>query len=154
MAIYRVYIPVGGGDPVSTVERVRFLREGFSWPAFLFGPIWLLARGLWRPFVVWCLGAIIVAFAVSFGRLPNSAGIWLYLLSAAFLGIEGQNLAAAAMERNGFGFADIVTGDAVAAQRGFFSRWLADAPTAPQAARPNVPIAPAHVIGLFPEAGG
>ena len=42
-----------------------------------------------------------------------------------------------------------------AAERGFFSRWLAAAPPAPApAARPSAPIGEGHVIGLFPEAGG
>ncbi len=59
------------------------------------------------------------------------------------------------MERAGFGLVDIAAGpDRLAAERSFFSRWLADAAPAPLAARPNTPIAPAHVIGLFPESGG
>jgi hypothetical protein len=155
MAIYRVHLPVGASDQAVMAERAKFLREGFCWPAFLFGPLWLLARGLWRPLVLWCLGALVVGFAIFYGRLSDAAGTWLYLLSTVFLGIEGQSFAAAAMERAGFGLVDIAAGpDRLAAERSFFSRWLADAAPAPLAARPNTPIAPAHVIGLFPESGG
>jgi hypothetical protein len=155
MAIYRVHLPVGAPDPAGMAERAKFLREGFSWAAFLFGPLWLLARGLWRPLLLWCLGALIVGLAIFFGRLSGATGVWLYLLSALFFGIEGQGLAAAAMERAGFRFVDIATGaDRLAAERGFFSRWFADTAAAPAAMRPSVPVAPAHVIGLFPESGG
>ena len=155
MAIYRVHIPVGVADQAAMAERAKFLREGFSWPALLFGPVWLLARGLWRPLGLWGLGALAVGFAISYGRLPDAVGAWLYFLSAVFLGFEGQNLAAAAMERAGFGFIDIATGvDRLTAERGFFSRWLIEAASAPAVARPNAPIVPAHVIGLFPESGG
>lgn len=155
MTIYRVLIPRSAADPAAIAERADFIREGFSWPAFLFGPFWLLARGLWRALGVWCLGALIVALAISHGRLPDFVGTWLYLLSAVFLGLEGQGLVAAAMERAGFGFVDVVTGvDSVAAERGFFSRWLADQAPATPVARPNAPVAQANVIGLFPEAGG
>src|SRR5208337_893208 len=110
MAIYRVLIPVGAADPAAIAERADFIREGFSWPAFLFGPFWLLARGLWRALGVWCLGALIVALAIFYGRLPDIAGNWLYFLSAVFLGLEGQGLVAAGVERAGFRFVDIVTG--------------------------------------------
>ena len=155
MAIYRVLIPVGAADPAALAERADFIREGFSWPAFLFGPVWLLARGLWRALGVWSLGALIVALTVFYGRTPDFAANWLYFLSAVWLGLEGQGLVAAAKRRAGFRFVDIVAGaDAAAAEHGFFSRWLADAAPASPAARPNVPVAQAHVIGLFPEAGG
>ncbi|WP_158815929.1 DUF2628 domain-containing protein [Methylocapsa sp. S129] len=159
MAIYSVHIPVGGADPAAVAERAAFLREGFSRPAFLFGPFWLLARGLWRPLGVWCLAAVLVGFAISYGLLRDSAATWLYLVSCVFLGLEGKSFVGAAMERRGLGLVDIVAGpDLIAAERAFFSRWLAidGAPVAtPAAARAHAPVADAaHVIGLFPEAGG
>jgi hypothetical protein len=160
MAIYRVLIPVGAADPAAMAERADFIREGFSWPALLFGPLWLLAHGLWRALGVWCLGALIVAAAMFYGRAPDFAANWLYFLSAVWLGLEGQDLVADARRRAGFRFVDIVTGaDSTAAEHGFFSRWLADSAPASPVARPNARgaqahLAQAHVIGLFPEAGG
>jgi hypothetical protein len=154
MAIYRVLFPLGAPDQADMAERAKFLREGFSPSAFLFGPCWLLARGLWRPLALWALGALIVGAAIFYGRLPDAAGFWLYLLSALFIGLEGQGFAAAALERAGFVFADVATGAGRAeAERSFFSRWLSsETPTL--VPRPSMPIAPAHVIGLFPESGG
>jgi Protein of unknown function (DUF2628) len=156
MAIYSVHIPTGAADPAAAADRVLFLREGFSWPAFLFGPFWLLARGLWRPLAIWCLAAILVGFAMSYGLVKDAAATWLYLIGGVFLGLEGKGFVGAALERRGFALADVAAGpDLVAAESGFFSRWLAGAPAAPPApARPHAPVAEAHVIGMFPEAGG
>jgi hypothetical protein len=155
MAVYRVHILPGAPDPVAGAEGAKFLREGFSWSAFLFGPLWLLAHGLWRPLLVWCVGALIAGLVVSYGFLPAAAEVWLYLLSALFIGLEGRGFAAAAAERGGFCLVDIAVGDdRLAAERSFFSRWLVDPEPAPLGPRPNTPFAPPHVIGLFPESGG
>jgi hypothetical protein len=157
MATFRVHVPTGGApDSAGDAERASFLREGFCWPALLFGPLWLLARGLWRPFALWCIAAIILAVAISSGRLPGSVAGWLYFVGALFLGLEGRNFVAAALERRGFRLVDIVARvDRATAEKIFFSRWLANPPVVPiAAARPVAPVSEAHVIGLFPEAGG
>jgi hypothetical protein len=31
------------------LAQARIFRVGFVWPALVFGPLWLLARRLWRP---------------------------------------------------------------------------------------------------------
>lgn len=38
-----------------------FVREGFSWPAFVFGPFWALWFGMWRT----TIGLLLVSGAVS-----------------------------------------------------------------------------------------
>ena len=156
MATYRVLLPTAGADPGSLGERASFQREGFSWPALLFGPFWLLARGLWRPLGVWCLGAFLVALMLRHGSLSSGGAAWLYLLGVVFLGFEGRSFVGAAIERRGFAPVDVVTGaDRIAAERAFFIRWLAAIDVAPSAAtRPHIPVAQPQVIGLFPEAGG
>jgi hypothetical protein len=155
MRFFRVLLPQAGAEPAEMADRAKFIREGFCWPALLFGPCWLLARGLWRPLGVWCLGAVLAALAFRYGHVSRDAGGWLYLLSALYLGFEGRSLVAAAVERRGFALVDVVAGaDRAGAERAFFSRWLADREVVVSAARPNVPVAQPHVIGMFPEAGG
>lgn len=155
MAIYRVLLPAGTGDPAVLAARAVFVREGFCWAALIFGPLWLLARGLWLALGAWCLGAAIILTGAHYARAPGFAVEGLYWLSALWLGLEGRGLVAAARRRAGYRFVDIAVGaDATAAELGFFSRWRAEpAPPAPPA-RASAPAAPAHVIGLFPEAGG
>ena len=37
-------------DRIDRAERLAFVRDGFSWSAALFTPVWLLAHRLWWPF--------------------------------------------------------------------------------------------------------
>jgi hypothetical protein len=152
MAIYRVLVPA------AAAEQAMFVREAFCWPALLFGPLWLLARGLWRALALWCVGAAIVAAAAQYDLVSAPAIAWLYILSAFWLGLEGAALIAAARQRAGLRLADIVVGaDLTDAEHGFFSRWRGAAAVVPNPAatmRPPRPASPAGVIGMFPEAGG
>ena len=156
MAIYRVHTPVGL-DPLSQADRTRFVREGFSTWALIFGPLWLLARRQWLALLVWIAGAMLVGAAISAGLAPEHTAGALYWLSAVYLGFEGRNLVSAALERSGAPLVDIAAGpDLATAERVFFSRWsgAAEAPKTP-APRAAAATAPPHsIIGLFPEAGG
>src|SRR5262245_50437458 len=62
MAVYSVFAP-----PPSTgeadAERFRFVRDGFSWGAFLLGPLWMIWRRLWLVLLI-CL---VVVTAISVG---------------------------------------------------------------------------------------
>jgi hypothetical protein len=106
---------------------------------------------------VWLAAALALGWAIHDGRLPSADGTWFVVLSALYLGLEGNGLAAAALERRGYKLADIAGGgNRLDAERSFFSRWTAEDVPPPPApvARSKTPIAPAHVIGMFPEAGG
>ena len=154
MTIYSVHLPADGAASASVAEKAHFERQGFSWRAFVFGPLWLLARGLWLAILAWCLLALLVGLAVGYDYLPAGAAGGLMLLAAIYIGFEGRSLADAAMERSGWRLVDVALGDRlVDAERGFFLRWPGEtAPPPPP--RPIGPPPPAHVIGLFPEAGG
>jgi hypothetical protein len=140
------------------LERARVFRVGFVWPALVFGPLWLVARRLWRPLALWIVAAALVGTATRHGLLDPGAAFWLYLLAALYLGFEGRALEAAALTRRGRPLADIVcAADSSGAERTFFTR----AAELTEVAQPSVPPrggpvgGAAHaVIGLFPEAGG
>ncbi len=57
------------------------IKEGFSWPAFLFGPLWALWHGMWRTAIVLVIlsgavsGAGLVAGLAEAGDLALSAGL-------------------------------------------------------------------------------
>jgi Protein of unknown function (DUF2628) len=155
MAIYNVLIPGMGTDSADTADRATFIRQGFCWPAFLLGPVWLMWRGLWRALAIWCLAAVAASLSISHGLLQASAGTWLYLLGAVFLGLQGKAIRAAAMERRGFRLVDVVSGsDLTTAESGFFSRcFTGEAAITPASQRSNAAAGEGHVIGLFPEAG-
>jgi len=155
MAIYAVHCAAGDGEPATALERAEFLKLGFSAAAFVFGPIWLLARRLWRPLALWIVAAALVGFAIAGGALGGNAAFWLYALSALYLGLEGRALQGAALARRGRPLADVVcAADSSTAELGFFERAFAQ-PAPRGAPRPPAPpsSAPPQVLGLFPEAG-
>jgi hypothetical protein len=106
--MYTAYVRHGGLDPDRDVALVK---EGFSWPAFIFGPLWALARRLW-------LAA--AGFALVLGLLEALARVveldpftWTALtlaVSAAF-GWLGNDLRRRKLERRGFVFRGVVAGD-------------------------------------------
>src|SRR5690606_20311642 len=62
MAVYSVHLPPDAEDAREAVaERLLFVPERFSFPAFLFAPFWILWHGLWRTLLIW----IVLALAVS-----------------------------------------------------------------------------------------
>ncbi|MGD1038007.1 MAG: DUF2628 domain-containing protein [Roseiarcus sp.] len=154
MAIYAVHCPAGDGDPAA-FERAKFLKLGFCWAAFVFGPIWLLAHRLWRPLALWLLGAALVGLALAGGVLGADGAVWLYALSAFYLGLEGRALQGAALARRGRPLADVVcAADSSTAEHGFFERRFAQpAPRGGPRANFGPPSsAPPEVLGLSPEA--
>ncbi len=155
MAIYAVHCPAGDGD-AATFERAKFLKLGFCAAAFVFGPIWLLAHRLWRPLALWALSAALAGFGLAQGVLGADAAVWLYGLSALYLGLEGRALQGAALARRGRPLADVVcAADSSTAELGFFERaFAAPAPRGAPRPYPAPPSsAPPQVLGLFPEAG-
>jgi len=160
MAFYTVMIPPpGSGGARDEIEQARLLPETFSWPAFVFGGLWLLGKRLWLATLVYVLlwGAMIYA-SNQFG-LARGALLISHWAIALFLGLEGQNLVARKLARQGWRLADVVEArDLPEAERRYFERALerdALPPRlpAPAPARPQ-PTGPVPVIGLFPEAQG
>ncbi len=97
MASYVVMDPpgrVGSGEAV-------LVRDGFSWLAFFFSPLWLLWHSLW---VEALLAFIVLGLLAALGEMAGFglAGSLLSLLVSLFVGLEGQNLRVAALRRRGW----------------------------------------------------
>lgn len=68
MASYLVLTPSDAGG--ETLEKTRFIRDGFSFPAFLFPVIWFLWHRLW-------FGAIVAFLIQGIGfQLLEMKGLW------------------------------------------------------------------------------
>ena len=155
MAIYAVHCPAGEAELAKAFERAHFLRLGHCRAATVFGPLWLAAHRLWRPLGLWLLGAAIVGAAVAFRLIGSEAALWLYVLSAFYLGLEARAFEGAALVRGGEPLVDVVcAADAASAERAFFARALALPPPLRAAASGSTAGRPPEVLGLFPEAGG
>lgn len=112
-------------DRLDRAERLAFLRDGFSWPAALWTPMWLAGRQLWVPL------AIYLAVAGGFGYLLHffEFGVTeISILVAAvhlFVGFEAYQLERWSYERRGFSLAGTVAGrNKIECERRFFETWL------------------------------
>ncbi|MEZ5775925.1 MAG: DUF2628 domain-containing protein [Hyphomicrobiaceae bacterium] len=59
MSLYTVHAPVPPGD-LSALDPadIVLVKDGFSWPAFMFGGLWLLVLGMWRELLAFLVLAV------------------------------------------------------------------------------------------------
>jgi Protein of unknown function (DUF2628) len=157
MAVYTVHEPPRrNDDALAHTERFTFVRDGFSWPAFLFAPLWMIRYRLWLAFIVY----LIILFALGASTRVLGGGDWLLaisLLVSLLVGFESSSLRRYGLARRGWKTLGVVVGDDLeAAERRFFDAW-ATGGVPPPAPSPAVePVGPAPsgpIIGLFPEPG-
>jgi hypothetical protein len=169
MAIYTVHEPpqkAEGSAP--DPERFVFVRDGFSFWAFLLTPLWMLRHRLWLVFIGYVL--VTIALQVALGLIGSSASVMtaVGVLLALLVGFEAATLRRFTLARRHWKSIGIVVGDDTeTAERRFFDAWVNKtwvngswASGAPQVPAPppggplsRPPLASSEVIGLFPEPG-
>jgi Protein of unknown function (DUF2628) len=163
MAAYTVFEPPPRGDQTKADPvRFRFVRDGFSWGAFLLGPLWMIRRRLWLVLLgyVVLIAALVVASArlAGIGDLPGFVAVLVALL----LGLEGSTLIRWTLRRRRWKELGIVVGkNREEAEYRFFNDWVAHGAGHPEPppAPPGAPLPSGRsyapdVVGLFPEPGG
>ena len=162
MTVYMVFEPPrAGGDPVRRAERIAFVRDRFTWSAFLFAPLWMLRHRLWLAFVGYLLAvaAVTPALWLAGGR----AGSFLLALFTIHLliAIEAAILRRRSLAWRGWRDLGIVIGDDLeAAEHRFFDADAARTaahgepmPPSPPSPPPLRPGPAGDVVGLFPQPG-
>ena len=153
MRTYLVYEPDAATPDAAA--RVALVRDKFSWPALFFTPVWLLLNRLWLAFVIFCAVEILLACALYYFGLQDTAADFVLLLPPLVVAFEAAQLKAFRLVRRGYREADAVLADDLeGAERRYFER----REVAPiRRASPAAPLpdsrAPGPVIGLFPERG-
>jgi Protein of unknown function (DUF2628) len=177
MSIYTVYEPpLKAHESAPDPERFVFVRDGFSFWAFLLAPWWMLRHRLWLALVCYVILAVALSVAL---RLIGTSATVAVIAGAVFsllVGFEAATLRRFGLARRGWRNVGIVVGDDVeSAERRFFDAWAnktwanksgvnkswADQPSADGAPRTSspamgVPMArrpSSEVIGLFPQPG-
>lgn len=118
MRVYTVHLH----RPLLEPERdVVLVKEGFSWPAFLFSVLWALWHGLWLV----ALGLIAVQAVISgIAAAVNLNPLGDLILSVGFaliVGFVGGDLRRWTLSRRGFAEAGVVAGEnASSAERRFY----------------------------------
>jgi hypothetical protein len=160
MAIYTVHEPPRrAADLLAHTERFCFVRDGFSWGAFLFGPLWMVRHRMWLVLVLYLIASAALGGAL---RVSGASSLGMTLgagLLALLVGMEASTLRRWTLGRRGWVNRGVVVGDDLeAAERRFFDAWINDPEARRFAAVPvtrSAPAATTHdVIGLFPEPGG
>src|SRR5690349_10368515 len=167
MSIYTVHQPpLESGAVAAEPYRFVFIRDGFSWWAFLLTPLWMLRHRLWLALAIYLL--VTVALDVGLRALGASmlTLVVASLLISVLVGLEAGTLRRFKLARRHWRNIGVVTGDdREDAERRFFDAWIRQAPARRPAAPASAPAsgsagpaappssAPSGVIGLFPEPG-
>jgi hypothetical protein len=114
-------------DPMQRALDVVFIRDGFSWAAFAFGPLWLIAHRMW----LLALGFLAAygLFEVALRLLPGGSEARMVALSLAAIGfgLEANNLRRWRLDRRGWRMIGSVTGKtAEECEQRFFAAWLGE----------------------------
>ena len=158
MAVYTVHEPPPKQfEQTSDPERFEFVRDGFSFWAFLFGPFWMLRHRMWLVLLGY-VGVTVVLETIFIVLSEGAAARSIAnLLLALLVGIESATLRRFTLGRRRWtNLGVIVADDLEAAERRFFDVWVKSGGAAPRTtvesqSRPAA--AAPDVIGLFPQPG-
>ena len=164
MSAYTVHAPRDfDPDDPDTAERLRFVKDGFSWPALFFAPLWILWHRMWLTLVWYVVFVLVVMWT---DRLLGEASAQvLGLLGALWLGFEGNDIIRRSLRAKGWTeFGGSFGRGRTEAEIRYFASWgrptaqsaesLADKREAlaraawPASTRPHEEN---QVLGLFPE---
>jgi len=116
-------------DRIDRAESLAFVKDGFSWLAALFSPIWLLVHRLWWPL----LGYVVLSVTfelVRWSGIIDSDWISLaYIGLHLLIGFEADTLRRWSLDRNDWRTLGSVSGrNAAECERRFFEEWLPGQP--------------------------
>jgi hypothetical protein len=173
MPVYTVHAPVATDASIVATDKFAFVWDGFHFWAFVFGPLWLVARQLWLALIGWMVAMAAIDFAMTVLGAGRGAVFLVNVLIALLMGFEAASLQRWTLSRRNWRQLDIVVADdEESAERRFFDRWTAkqrglsndqwatdrggppptrDIPGQPFSKPP--PSAQDDIIGLFPQPG-
>lgn len=151
MATFTVHeSPTHATDRIDRAADLVFVRDGFNWTGLLFGPFWMIAKGLWWPLVGY-LGVLLVVGAAAplIGLHPGALALVPMALNV-LVGLEGSTLQRWTLARRGWAEIGSVVGrTAGECERRFFEGWL---PTQPMLAGSQMRSGAAAMAGSIPRA--
>ncbi|WP_137388391.1 DUF2628 domain-containing protein [Rhodoligotrophos defluvii] len=143
---------------LAEADRLDFVKEGFSWPAFFVPFLWLIYKRMWIVLALFigvsvCIGLIPYAWPIS-ATVQTILGFGINLV----MGLQGNDLLRWTLARRGKREIAVVVGDRlVAAEHRFFTALCAQAGQkaglAPSAARAQTRPAAGHDYSILPEPG-
>ena len=137
---YTVYEPPNPpSDRLDRAESLVFIKDGFSWGAALFGPLWFLAKRLWLAALLYVVLTLVVTFGLYAIGFSGRALNWMLMAVALIAGFEAPSVQRWTLERRGWSFIGPVVGRSYGeCERRFFDAWLPGEPVI-ASARPQAP---------------
>lgn len=171
MRLYTVHEMSGATENGDGLELVH---EGFSWAAFLFGPLWLAYYRLWLALALFLVAGVALLAAIQAAGLGSEGGAVCVLAFQFLYAGEANEIRRWSLSRRGAREIGVASGsNLLEAERDFFRRWTGPSivsasrpakgsehvatlpPLMPGAVWPRRPAGDEHgVLGLFPKAGG
>jgi hypothetical protein len=168
MSVYTVHEPppqAAGALPDS--DRIVFVRDGFSWRAFVLAPLWMLWHRMWLVLGGYLVLAVAVDKGVAVLDGPQLLTVLAGILLSLLVGLEASTLRRLTLRRKGWTNVGVVSGvDLEDAEKRFFDAWAREMSSRPGlelltpsanpagGSSPMPRITSGGVIGLFPEPGG
>lgn len=136
--------PTPPTDRMDRAEALRFIKDGFSFPAAVAGGIWLAVHQLWHALALYLAAVAAIAAGYVWFGLPDLAAIIVLVALHLLVGFEGDAIERGSLERQGWSTLGSVTGaSALECQRRFFDQWLPSQPVL--ASKPVQPPKPPQV---------
>ncbi len=117
----KIYTTHEKPDAAEPADRLVLVREGFSFWAFVFHGLWLLAHKLWIPFCYYVLTIAVLIFAGHKLGFGDAALAVLQLGLQLLIGLNARDIQRWQLARNGYRMTGIVVGSSelLATQRAY-----------------------------------
>ncbi len=120
MRIYTVHL---GLERANRERDIRFVKEGFSWPAFVFSLFWALAKGMWVTAVLIFLAQAAINGVIASARLSPEVQSVLSFAFFVLLGAFGNDFVRLELARKGYREVGVIAAaNIAAAERRAFER--------------------------------
>jgi hypothetical protein len=128
VTVYSVYEPrTEAADLTARADRLAFVKEGFSWIAFLVPALWLIFYRMWLELIVFLVGFGLLEWAFGTSDPGKTLLGWVSLGLFILFAFEANDLRAASLERRGYRLVGVANGrDRSEAELSFFHTWLAE----------------------------
>jgi hypothetical protein len=152
MPVWTVHAPPSPGFSAEPDDDIILIREGFSWTALLFAPLFAAGHRLWLMLALWIAAFVLISLiGANFG---GAVGWPLYIGLAIWLGLEAQDFRRGKLNRQDWRLIDVVdAGSAKAAELRYFQKQAAERTTTRPAAVVSPPM-PVPRSGGFPPVVG
>ena len=118
--IYTVHI---NPELPHAVEKSIFVREGFSWKAFMFGVLWTLYNRLWTISIALVAVMTLLGMAEEHKFISASSLSILQIALSLYVGFSANDWYRDSLARRGYITSDIVASDSdLRAQQRYFER--------------------------------